>query len=316
MTGPGRNDAGPPTCIVVIGVGRSGTSATSGLLVKLGLAPPRPDDLVPAASSNELGHWESRTLIRCNAQLLRAVGRTAYGPPEVRSTWKDVEGYDDVKATAEAWFSSTYEGRPLALKDPRMCLTLPFWRDVLPAPVAALLVVRDPIQNARSRQARDGTPMTLGLAIWDRHQRSALAGLEGLPTLVVEFDSMLAKPGQTCTDVVGFLRQRGIEVSAQAEDDASTWLDASLRHQKDRVDDYSEMAEVQEGIFTQLSTLTGVHDAWRSPDLPPAPPWVDDVIQVRHGQDKLRQELLTLKGSRTFRFTSAMRKAADRLPGT
>lgn len=76
------------------------------------------------------------------------------------------------------------------------------------------------------------------------------------------------------------------------------------------------MAETQEGIFQRLSALAGVHDAWRSPDLPPAPPWVDDVIRVRRGQDKLRQELLSLKASRTFRFTSAVRKAADRLPGT
>ena len=232
-------------------------------------------------------------------------------------SWKGVNGYEEVKANAESWFSSTYTGTPVALKDPRMCLTLPFWRDALPAPVAALLVLRDPIQNARSREARDGVPMTMGLAIWDRYQRSAAAGLEGLPTLVVEFDSMLANPGETSADVVKFLRQVGITVSPEAEEAGSTWLDSSLRHQKDRVDDYNDLAAVQRQVFHQLSAQVGIHEAWSAPtDLPPPPLWVDDIIRVRRDLDRFGRELRILRSARIYRAAAAVRRVTDRLPGT
>jgi hypothetical protein len=306
-----------PSSVVVIGVGRSGTSAMTGLLVKLGLAPPTPDDLVPASSSNEQGHWESKTLVRVDSRLLREIGCSTYAPPEPMASWKEVNNYQVVKRVAEGWLSSTYRGIPMALKDPRMCLTLPFWREVLPAPVAAILVLRDPIQNARSREARDHVPMTMGLAIWDRYQRSSALGLEGLPTLVVEFDSMFANPGQTCTDVVEFLRHLDIAIQPEAERAASSWLNPSLRHQTGLEDDYRDMAAVQREIFTQLSTRVGLHESWQVPTtLPPPPLWVDDIIQVRRQLDERNRDIRALRAERPYRPSTVVRKIRARLPGS
>ncbi len=269
-----------------------------------------------ADSSNERGHWESKTIVGCNSRLLRVVGCSPEAPPEPMASWKEVNGYENVKARAEKWFSSTSTGNPVAMKDPRMCLTLAFWREVLPAPMAALLVVRDPIQNARSREARDGVPMTLGLAIWDRFQRSAVAGLEGLPTLVVEFDNMLANPGPASAEIVKFLRQLGVNVQPEAEEAGSKFLDSSLRHQRNRVDDYGEMAGTQREVFEQLSAMTGFHDSWQIPTaLPPPPLWVDDVIRVQRGTEKLRRELRALRKTRLYRVSSGVRKAKGRLTG-
>ena len=77
-------------CVAVIGVGRSGTSATAGLLVNLGLSGPRGDDLLPATSFNQSGHWESRSVIRCNVKLLRSVGASGHGPPPTTLNWDGV----------------------------------------------------------------------------------------------------------------------------------------------------------------------------------------------------------------------------------
>ena len=183
--------------------------------------------------------------------------------------------------------------------------------------MAALLVLRDPVQNARSREARDGVPISMGLSIWDRYQRAAMAGLEGLPTLVVEFDSMLTNPAQTGADVVRFLRHVGVTVPPDAEGAASTWLDASLRHQKDRADEYDEMARVQRQIFDTVAAQAGIHEAWRTPaDLPPPPLWVDDIIRVRRELDRYGRELRLIRNGRVYRMASAVRKMADRIPGT
>jgi hypothetical protein len=316
IAGSGRNGADIPSCIAVIGVGRSGTSATTGLLVKLGLAPPQPGDLIPATSSNEQGHWESRRLVRFNSLLLRGIGCSPYAPPEPVASWRELPGYEAVKAKANTWIPSTFAGGTVALKDPRMCLTLGFWREVLPPPMAALLVVRNPIRNARSRVARDGVAMTLGLAIWDRYQRSCALGLEGLPTLVVEYDSMLANPRETNAEIVQFLRHLRIEVTPEAEASASDWLDSSLRHQTDGVDEYDQLATVQREMYDQLCALKGFHESWQPPTtFPPPPVWVDDILGVQRSYDGMLQAQRNARSTRLYRLGSGVRKAARRLPG-
>ncbi len=162
----GSNVADP--CVAVIGVGRSGTSATVGLLVKLGLSGPRGDDLLPATSFNQSGHWESRSVIRCNVKLLRSVGASGHGPPPTTLNWDGVRDYTNRTAEAQRWYKNARSGGPVMVKDPRMCHTLSFWREALPAPMAAVFVLRDPLQVARSLKTRDGLPISLGLSLWDR----------------------------------------------------------------------------------------------------------------------------------------------------
>ena len=190
--------------IAVVGMHRSGTSATAGLLIGFGLSGPRPDDLVPGDTSNERGHWESHEVQSCNAHLLAARGATAYAPPQFTSNWDDIPVYESVLSEARQWFDATYCGRPLVMKDPRICLTLPFWRSALPSTLGAVFVLRDPMDVARSLEARDGIPVLLGLAMWDRYIRSATAGLAGIPTLVVEYDAMLEDPPKASKAVSAF----------------------------------------------------------------------------------------------------------------
>src|ERR1700722_6507318 len=104
-------------CIAVVGMGRSGTSATAGLLVKLGLTGPVPGDLVPATDSNEQGHWESLRVIRTNARLLRAVGGLGHGPPPITLEWKGVDGYAERMSEAQEWFRNSSSGKPMMVKD-------------------------------------------------------------------------------------------------------------------------------------------------------------------------------------------------------
>ncbi len=230
MSAPGvRKDYAP--CVAVVGMHRSGTSATAGLLVGLGLDGPQEDDLVPADSSNERGHWESESVHLCNSHVLAAWGATAYAPPPVETGWESAARFDDARREATQWFTSTSAGRPLVMKDPRLCLTLPLWRAAIPARLGAVLVLRDPMEVARSLQARDGIPVMLGLAMWDRYLRSAAVGLAGLPSLVVEYDAMLANPVKATESMSDFLEQLGVRAEAGMRDAAAGRLDPRLRHQ-------------------------------------------------------------------------------------
>jgi hypothetical protein len=94
----------------------------------------------------------------------------------------------------------------MAWKDPRNCITLPFWRTVAGPPVAAVFVYRDPVEVAGSLHVREGIGVTYGLALWDRYVRSACANLVGLPTMVADYARMLDEPAAWIRELEDFLR--------------------------------------------------------------------------------------------------------------
>ncbi len=304
----GSNSTFVDPCVAVIGTDRSGTSATAGLLVALGLTGPPANDLVPAGDSNTQGHWESRSVVKCNRSLLRAVGCTGFSPPPVTLDWDHVPDRAMRMSDARRWFEATYADRPMMVKDPRMCLTLPFWREALPAPMAAVLVLRNPLKVARSLEARDGLPMSLGLALWDRHMRSAALGLTGMPTFVIEYDRMLSDPLTGTAEVVEFLGQLRIAVSSEAKSRASTWFDARLRHQRSEIDEYADLAGVQQEMFLQLTSLFGFHDPWAPQVFPEPQLWIDDVIRLQRQIGFKSRELKRFRKSRTSQLASTVAK--------
>ncbi len=305
MSAPDVHEEWAP-CVAVVGMHRSGTSATAGLLVGLGLDGPREDDLVPGDRSNERGHWESESVQQCNAHVLFARGATAYAPPPVETGWESAARFDDARREASQWFTSTSAGRPLVLKDPRLCLTLPLWRTAIPARLGAVLVLRDPMEVACSLQARDEIPVMLGLAMWDRYLRSAAAGLAGLPSLVVEYDAMLANPVKATETMSDFLEQLGARAGSGTRDAAAGRLAPRLRHQDTDRDVYDDGVRPLRDVLGLLAERRGRHDSWQPPVLPPAPPWVDDVLFLRREFASAVRELYWLKESRAYRLVSGL----------
>jgi len=303
---PSRSKPDAPSCVAVVGMHRSGTSATAGLLVGLGLTGPRPDDLVPASDSNERGHWESETVHMCNVRVLAARGADTYAPPPPSSGWEYDNRFDPLRAEAAQWFGSTLSRRPVVLKDPRLCLTLPLWRTALPSPLATVFVLRDPLEVARSLQARDELPTVLGLALWDRYVRSAVLSLEGLPTLVVDYAAMVQDPAKWSDVVCGYLEELGIDLQPDARDAALKFLDARLRHHTDENPEYEPLLGAHREVHAILAERVGGHRSWSAPELPPAPPWADYVLQLRREVVLAKHELYWTKSSRMFRAASSL----------
>src|SRR5580698_8666659 len=92
---PGAIPGGAPphasgeTCVYVVGMHRSGTSATCGLLCHLGLGAPREGDRLRATNANERGFWESKSLNRFDERLLAHLGGSWLAPPTLAPGWED-----------------------------------------------------------------------------------------------------------------------------------------------------------------------------------------------------------------------------------
>ena len=157
----GRSPASQPVTmpagpwLLVVGMHRSGTSAITGALGALGFETPGQADRMDWPESNP-EHWESSALAVFDEEMLARSGGSWDAPPELPS-----EGRPDpapgriAEAVAAARAAYQAEG-PLVWKDPRLCLLLPYWRQILPAPLAAVLVWRSPLAVARSLRTRDG----------------------------------------------------------------------------------------------------------------------------------------------------------------
>jgi hypothetical protein len=299
---------------VVVGMHRSGTSATAHTLVELGLSTPRAGDLIGANQYNERGHWESKRLSRFDENVLRQLGGTWSAPPTMSAGWEDAADarVKELRSQAAELAADILPRPPAVMKDPRLCLLLPFWRKVLPEDPVAVLVFRDPLEVALSLQRRNQFPLTLGLALWHRYVRQSLVSLSGLPVLVVEYGRVLEEPGRFVLELAEFLEDSGITPGRDRADQASQVPAGGLRHHGN-APAVAALEVEHRPLLSVLRASLGPHESWSTPELPEEPVWVEDVISlswagqaVTAAMHSAQDELKWLKRSRLFRAISAI----------
>jgi hypothetical protein len=195
--------------VLLLGMHRSGTSVATRLLVKLGLEPPPDDDLMEADSDNALGYWESKRLTKLNDDILAVLGASWYAPPSLSEISSRLPELQDRSGEAETVARALlHDG--WVWKDPRLCLTLPFWDDLLGRQHPLLVVHRDPRDIVDSLVRRDGFSVPHALALWERHTIGALGAGSGRPVHVESYEDLLADPRAWSERVAAFLVANGL----------------------------------------------------------------------------------------------------------
>ncbi len=137
----------PP--LVIAGFHRSGTSLTARSLHAAGLR--LGDGLIEAGPSNPDGHFEHEGIVRFHDRLLVARGRSWDIPAAGCDTFT-AEEKQEARSLVEPLACS--EAGPWGFKDPRVCLFLPLWNEVLDDPLK-LIVYRDPVACMNSLLRRE-----------------------------------------------------------------------------------------------------------------------------------------------------------------
>jgi hypothetical protein len=194
----GENASG----IIVLGTGRSGTSAITRAFVASGFFAGRDDDLYGPLPSNPVGHYESLSVLRVNEELLRRFGRSwwADAPTPEEQLPLRTEIVPRLKGVLETLIASAHDA-PVAVKEPRINSLLPLWQPVIDRFLHPVLAVRDPLEIALSHGRRDGTSMSHALAAWEAQMSLALRWLDKRPVTVAPYERLMAQPS-LATDLV------------------------------------------------------------------------------------------------------------------
>ncbi|WP_303830818.1 hypothetical protein [Asticcacaulis taihuensis] len=216
--------------LFVLGMHRSGTSALTGVLAKLGAELPRA--LMAEHEINPKGFFESTVVMGVNNELLAAHG----------SSWRDfrpltIEPTNSVKGRISEALKNEYSDSAfVVLKDPRICRMVPAWDAAateLGYVTSYVLPYRHPLEVAKSLEKRDSMPIAEGLLLWLRHVLEAEYMTRDKNRAFVSMVDLLEDWKGAVTRIS---RRAHIEWPCSPDSIASeidSFLDKDLRHQID-----------------------------------------------------------------------------------
>lgn len=229
--------------VLVVGMHRSGTSATAHVLAGLGVA--FGDNLMPPADDNPLGFQEDLSFVALNEELVGP----AHGWYSIhnRSHENHTAGWD--KRAKEWWdvFKSAQKPTHIGLKDPRICRSLPFWKDVFEKDIKAVHIVRNPLAVAESLRKRNDFDVQFSLALWFVYNFEAWSYLTRYKyeTLTIDYDKLVDSEEETRSKIKSFL-------SLDEQLEVNAGIEKTLRHNFDLDSEDFEIFSLCEALYTRL----------------------------------------------------------------
>jgi len=177
------------TCILVLGMHRSGTSALTGTLELLNIY--LGNELMGVETCNEKGFFENKRFLSLNIALLSEIG----------SNWDDIfyneqrlcesNLYQKLKETIleEFEYSDLF-----AIKDPRLVYLFPLYEKALKElgiKIKIIIPYRDPVEVALSLHKRNKMNLEKGMLLWAYHLLLAEKHSRSYPHIFTSFNRLL-----------------------------------------------------------------------------------------------------------------------------
>ena len=200
--------------ICVLGMHRSGTSVATRLMNLLGVYLGAEEHLMGPHPDNPKGYWEYRPILDLNEEILGRLGGNWHEPPISPPGWETTAEFADLRQRARDLVARTFTSGDWGWKDPRTCLTLPFWRQILP-PVHYVICMRSPAEVAASLEKRDGFTVEKSIRLWQVYTEAALEQTAGLPRHFIFYEDLIHSPREEASRLARFLgRQDALDQPA------------------------------------------------------------------------------------------------------
>ena len=253
--------------VVIVGMHRSGTSALARCLNLLGVSLGPEDQLTPASpDENPRGFWESQPLKVINEKVLTLFGGAWDAPPDLPKGWENADRLASCRDDAQALLDGLAAAGAWGWKDPRSCMTLPFWRKIVPQQPVGMLIYRHPLEVAASLHKRNQMPFEIGLALWTIYTCSAIDALRDMPCYVTSYDQLLNQPQRVLACISDFLDDNGVtNLLAPKLREIEDFLLKDLRHTHFTTADlatHPAARDCHRRCYERMESLAPVHNLW------------------------------------------------------
>ncbi len=225
--------------VLVVGMERSGTSALTGTLNRLGLA--LPGALIATDKSNARGFFENRWVLEFNDRMLERLGSYLDDPlPTSRDQLLSSTARSAARELTQLFRQECGDLPAVVIKDPRLCRLLPIWIEALGQAnrrIAAVLPLRHPLEVAASLQSREGLSEAHALSLWLQHVLAAERESRGLPRCFTFFDDLLRDWRTLVRTIGGALRFDWPRDPEQVANEIDAFLSPELRHHQSAPED-------------------------------------------------------------------------------
>jgi len=210
---------------------RSGTSALTGALQASGIALGGP--LMASDQHNEKGYQELEAAVRIHEDFLGHFLLDGASLAVLPESWEKSGAAETARVAIRELFQQQFSGEKLwALKDPRLCRTLPLWRQALADDrLRAVLALRHPLEVANSLLTRNNFSINRTLLLWMQHVIEAEKSTRGMIRSKILYDELI-------DDVVAVVERVKVELEIewQLPDEErhrnlNAWIDPRLKHQ-------------------------------------------------------------------------------------
>lgn len=242
----------PVTC--VLGMHRSGTSLVARLVNLLGVDLGASASLATPAPDNPGGYWEHADLKRLNDEILMTLGGRWDEPPPLPPGWEMQPRLAALRDVARRRLDAELADRASwGWKDPRNCLTLPFWRSLLPT-ARYILCVRNPLDVARSLERRDRFRSARSQYLWLRYVASALVHTTGEDRLLLSYEDLMGDRVAALERLARFMDGPGSGPPVDLRAVAAV-IDEALHHNRTPARDVVGSAELAAPVRTLYTAL-------------------------------------------------------------
>lgn len=192
------------TCVVVLGMHRSGTSMVAGILYRLGIN--MGSDLIGPVPSNPYGHYEDKEFVALNDKILYNAGGSWHKPPAREDLLEQGSVYKDeiIAITNKINNAQVLSG----WKDPRTSLTIELFYPYLSKP-KFIVCHRASLQVADSLKKRSGLPIEEGVNLkgeYDRRINDFFARNRNLIKIDLYYNDVLANTNERIRKIIDLLR--------------------------------------------------------------------------------------------------------------
>jgi len=218
------------TCILILGMHRSGTSAFTGILEMLDVS--LGNKLLEANEANAKGYFENEEIFKINEYFLS----------ELNSSWHDVFFHDkDINKIKDLsilknFIVSEFKDREIfAIKDPRITFLFPLYKRVLTElniDIKIVVPYREAYEVAKSIEKRDQISFEKALYLWTYHILMTHKHTKEFQRYFFNYSELLQDPQKIYLDMFEHLSLDLKDNFLKKRHEITKFLEPTMQHNK------------------------------------------------------------------------------------